>query len=48
MNIFTSNVPKHLPRIPFTPASSITSRIAASSASSFGSSPPPDDAKFSL
>lgn len=45
--IITSNMPKHRPSRPITPASSSTSRSAVVAGSSFGSTPPPGTIQLS-
>lgn len=43
----TSNMPRHRPNVPITPASSSTSRTAVLAGSSFGSTPPPGTIQLS-
>lgn len=43
----TSNMPRHRPNVPTTPASSSTSRTAVLAGSSFGSTPPPGTIQLS-
>lgn len=43
----TSNIPRHRPSVPMTPASSSTSRTAVHAGSSFGSTPPPGTIQLS-